>query len=909
MPRLNPALAPRGFALSLLTAAILTVAGCVSQPPLSPTVQRLPERVELEQVPFFPQSDHQGAPAALAELLTQQGVATTPEGLRQELRLPEQEARLQLNIEAVTNQHGLLLHPLRPNLPALLKQVAAGYPVLLRFNRGFSWLAQPRYAVLIGYDRNQQTLLLRSGDNQREEISFAEFAQDWSAAGQWAVLVLNPSQLPPSAAGPLPSGARESASAQTQELLALHKRWQSAPASERARLREQVLDKTQQRQQLLAQLAENDPAAALRASLPAAQQRQLTLVQDRLELPLQLEGTLAVLYEDLTDGEPRLRHFLDTPFGERFELSFAQAAPRQGSGKNVRLDGTLFGQAQADRDPLVAVESGDSSVVWLDAGGTNTTLDGSFVPAVEYSLGEQRTLLILVNFSDKAEQPWTLPQAQEMFNTLDAYIRENSAGRTWLSGEVAGWYTIALSSAVCDSYTLRNQALTIARNSGYTLSNYDRFIYAFPQNACGYSGSGSVGGKPTDAYINNHLILNTVAHEYGHNLGLDHAHALECGATTLGSSCSTYVYGDSLDVLGYQAGEGHYNPFNKQRLGWLKASEVLEVGNSGRFDLLPYTDLASSGVRVLKVPKANAPGNWYYVDFHQPVGFDAQLLDGTKVNVANVTNGVTIHQAGTSTYSQLLDMTPGTGGIVSDWKDPALEQGRSFSDPTAGVTLTTSWVDAQKAQVDVQLSGSATCTQGNPSVQVGAPVTQWGLPGQSLSYQVSLTNNDGAACSSRSFNLQNSQPSGWSSQFASTSLSAAPGQSASTSLSVTAASSAAAAYYDLSVSTTQAPTISATLTYVVQAGSSNRAPQAVNDSVKLSSLSAVNIAVLANDSDPDGNALSIVAFTQGAKGKVTLNSNGSLTYTPGKALKTTDQFSYSISDGKASATATVSISR
>lgn len=726
------------------------------------------------------------------------------------------------------------------------------------------------------------------------------------------LVILLASLASPSAANAASEQAsdRQQAAALTEQLLNLQQRLDHAGSAERPRLLQQLEQQAAQRQQLLTELAERDPAAALRASLPEAQQNQLARqLLDKLERPLQVEGTLEVRYEDYPDGSNRLHHFLDTPFGEHFELSFAQDAPRHGNGKRVRLDGVLFGPAQAGRDGLLALEDGDSSLVWLDNAGTSTTLDGSIAPAVEYSLGEQKTLMILVNFSDNTAQPWTPTEAKGMFDTLDAYIRENSAGRSWLSGAVSGWHTIALSSTVCDSYNLKMQARSAATQSGHTLSDYDRLIYVFPKNACGYVGSGSVGGKPTDTYINGQFDLHNLAHEFGHNLGLDHAHALECGASSLASSCSSIVYGDSMDVLGKNNGsQGHFNPFNKERLGWLKASEVLSVDSSGRFDLLPYADLAGSGVRVLKVAKPDDPNNWYYVGFHQPVGFETQLLDGSSVNVANVTNGVVVHRAGSSLYSDLLDMTPGTGGSVSDWLDPALEQGRSFSDSGAGLTLTTTWVDAQKAQVDVQFSGSASCVQNAPSVQVGAPVTQWGSAGQTLTYQVQLTNNDSGACSGRSFNLQASQPSGWNSQFASASLSLAPGQTGSSNLAVTSAGTAAAAYYDLSVSTSQAPASSASLTYVVEAGASNNAPVAVDDPISLSSIAPITIAVLANDSDADGDALSIVAFSQGAKGSVKLNSNGSLTYTPAKGFKSGDQFGYSIGDGQSTASATVTIS-
>ena len=289
---------------------------------------------------------------------------------------------------------------------------------------------------------------------------------------------------------------------------------------------------------------------------------------------------------------------------------------------------------------------------------------------------------------------------------------------------------------------------------------------------------------------------------------------------------------------------------------------------------------------------------------HNEIGFDAQLLDGSKVDVANVTNGVVVRRAGNSSYSDLLDMTPGSGGASSDWMDPALEQGRSFREPAASVTLTTIAVDSQRAQVEVQFSG-AVCTQNNPSIQILAPVTHWGSPGQSLTYSVSLTNNDNSNCSSRSFNLQASYPSGWSSQFTSASLNLAPGQSGSTSLSVTSPINATAAYYDISVNTAQAPTVSAVLTYVVQA--MNQPPVAVNDNVTITSKAAVSINALTNDSDPEGKPLSVVSVTQGAKGSVQINSDGSLTYTPSKGFKSSDQFSYTISDGNSTSSANVSI--
>jgi hypothetical protein len=102
---------------------------------------------------------------------------------------------------------------------------------------------------------------------------------------------------------------------------------------------------------------------------------------------------------------------------------------------------------------------------------------------------------------------------------------------------------------------------------------------------------------------------------------------------------------------------------------------------------------------------------------------------------------------------------------------------------------------------------------------------------------------------------------------------------------------------------------SATVTVQVAAAtSSNKAPLANDDSAIVAKGSSVTIAVLANDSDPEGASLTVVAVNQGVKGSVTINSNGTLTYTPAKSFKSSDSFAYTISDGALTASATVFIS-
>lgn len=86
-------------------------------------------------------------------------------------------------------------------------------------------------------------------------------------------------------------------------------------------------------------------------------------------------------------------------------------------------------------------------------------------------------------------------------------------------------------------------------------------------------------------------------------------------------------------------------------------------------------------------------------------------------------------------------------------------------------------------------------------------------------------------------------------------------------------------------------------------------PVAGDDEVVSAEDTPVTIAVLGNDSDPNGDPLSIVAVTQGANGTVTINPNGTITYSPNENFNGDDTFAYTLSDGVGgSDTATVSVS-
>lgn len=210
--------------IAIVALMIGCLAGCAGS--VAPEVKRLPERVELSGT-FYRGQAYQSGPQVLASLLSQRGIVITPGLLEKPLRLPGAEAQLQQNMQNLAREYGMVVYPLDGNLSALLNQVAAGHPVMVRFTEGSSFWSEPRYAILAGYDRQKQTVLLRAGMNRRALMSFGAFESAFKGAGGWAVLIQKPEQIPAnvdqqrwlSAASDLARAGQESAAVRAKKAL------------------------------------------------------------------------------------------------------------------------------------------------------------------------------------------------------------------------------------------------------------------------------------------------------------------------------------------------------------------------------------------------------------------------------------------------------------------------------------------------------------------------------------------------------------------------------------------------------------------------------------------------------------------------------------------------------------------
>jgi putative cell wall-binding protein len=153
---------------------------------------------------------------------------------------------------------------------------------------------------------------------------------------------------------------------------------------------------------------------------------------------------------------------------------------------------------------------------------------------------------------------------------------------------------------------------------------------------CGV-GIGSIGGQFNMGgvtWINAYgdIDLHTLAHEFGHNLGLGHANVRICAdpiVVEADSGCQDRPYEDYYDVMagGFTWGThttnklGALNVTDKVKLGYYPAGSLVSVGSSTTVTLKPASDTA--GVRGLKVTDPLNPSDVYYVEYRSGTGMDS----------------------------------------------------------------------------------------------------------------------------------------------------------------------------------------------------------------------------------------------------------------------------------------------
>lgn len=517
-----------------------------------------------------------------------------------------------------------------------------------------------------------------------------------------------------------------------------------------------------ERKDIMLNLAQKDPKAFLQNAMTASNRDTLpekikTLVEERRTITGEVRVTK---FDDFKNKKSKLEYHLDPkmiPDIQKDELTLEVVHPQHGllSGQILKVQGVSLEK--------ILVSEGMLNVdIHILGGGYDIPSDvlgqyGDLNP-----LGEQKIAVIFFNFVNDTSTPISKEKVANLINgtgqTLKDYYAENSYGKTSVSADVFGYYTIPLIKESCSSSDWVIAADSAAFQNGVPIQNYTRRMYFFPRDYNCFPQFGAwadVGGKITRSWMGEADVAGVMAHEFGHNLGLNHSNAYDCGDTQVSRSetndCRSYEYGDWYDVMGSTGNFNQFNAPHKASLGWLTQDQQQRITTSGTYTVTALEN-PTNEVKLLEIPIPNS-SRYYYVSFRKAIGFDQNLPKA-------ITQGFSLHTAEKDkTYTQLIDSTPEPDFVAYGFEDAAFSDSIPFNDSYNGITIKQLSHTSESATVQVSFDQSI-CRHVIPTLLL-TPDKQEGGTSQQVPYHLTVKNNDNSLCESTEFKLHADYIDGW----------------------------------------------------------------------------------------------------------------------------------------------------
>lgn len=288
----------------------------------------------------------------------------------------------------------------------------------------------------------------------------------------------------------------------------------------------------------------------------------------------------------------------------------------------------------------------------------------------------RNALVIVVNFNDRSAGCSNAAADNLMWNgtrSINGLFEESSFNtvsfpRDTNADSSADVVNVTLSENIgttCDYYNWAIAADTQAINSGFDLNDYQHRIYILPENApCAWAGLGNLGcGSYCRAWTLYCDTADVLAHELGHNLGLNRAR-------TDTNNDGTYdcEYCDTSGVMGYGGiGFRHFNAPHKAYLGWIPSSGVQTATMDGGYVLAVNEVLPSAAspapptdYQVVRTLVPGSSNEYYYFSYRAQEG-------SYSVNLPlQYRNEISVHRVSAGSSYSMYVTSIGDGESWSD---------------------------------------------------------------------------------------------------------------------------------------------------------------------------------------------------------------------------------------------------
>ncbi|MBC7538003.1 MAG: PA2778 family cysteine peptidase [Bacteriovorax sp.] len=180
----------------LLLALLFT--GCATRGEKLRTEFLITPDQKILDIPFIAQTDYHCGPAALAMVSNSLGVETTSEELSSMLYTPQAKGTFQNDLMAATRRLGFIAVPVK-DIKQIFDEINNGNPILIFQNLGLSWIPKWHYALVVGYDLNQNEMILHSGETKNYRIKISTFESTWKRVDNWGLIIVRPGSIPKTA--------------------------------------------------------------------------------------------------------------------------------------------------------------------------------------------------------------------------------------------------------------------------------------------------------------------------------------------------------------------------------------------------------------------------------------------------------------------------------------------------------------------------------------------------------------------------------------------------------------------------------------------------------------------------------------------------------------------------------------
>ncbi len=419
--------------------------------------------------------------------------------------------------------------------------------------------------------------------------------------------------------------------------------------------------------------------------------------------------------ESGTDHETRW--FLHTE-GKQFELvDFRHESPEKSMQSGDRI---TVSRAQLEYTSLGTSKLRNGQIS-IDGHSVAThSLTDAEASSTSSSTGEQRVAVILVNSAQDPIEPYTVQDVEDtMFNnpySAAEFFRSTSFGKTWLTGDVFGWYTLPTPIA-CQSlnfgpiFSLADADIEFVAADG--TQNYDRIMVIYGITGCAAGGQAELSPvflRTEDgemivyrSVMNNIIASKSLAHEQGHNYGVLHANRYDCPNQDYQSSqCVSHEYGNRYETM--SSGSGHFNAQMKEFMGWFDSGNIVDITNEDS-DLYTLHALGekTDKLQVLRIPRNNKQD--YYIEYRSLINIDSESgmpESGLHINFDGCFDGRFGHPKGNCSY--ILRDEEGPDDFYEPDSSLIVSIGEEFFEPYLGMRITpqSETSDSMTLQVDFE---------------------------------------------------------------------------------------------------------------------------------------------------------------------------------------------------------------